>query len=49
MIDEEESAPSAPVSDIDDHDNVTSHLEQASMTQKRRKTGITKRVIYGQN
>jgi len=42
MSDEEEPAPSAPVSDNDDHDNVASHSEQASMAQKRRKTGITK-------
>ena len=42
MSDEEETAPSAPVSDNDDNDDVASQLEQASMAQKRRKTGITK-------
>jgi len=42
MSNEEEPAPSAPVSDNDDNDDVTSHSEQASMAQKRRKTGITK-------
>ena len=42
MRDEEETAPSAPVSDNDDNDDVTYQLEKASMVQKRRKTGITK-------
>jgi len=42
MSDEEEPAPSAPVSDNDDNDDVASDSEQASMTQKRHKTGITK-------
>jgi len=35
MNDEEEPAPSAPVSDNDDHDDVASDSEQASITQKR--------------
>ena len=39
---EEEPAPSAPVSDNDDHYDVASHSEQTSMAQKRHKTGITK-------
>jgi len=42
MSDEEEPAPSTPVSDNDDNDDVASHSEKASMAQKRRKTGITK-------
>ena len=42
MSEEEEPAPSAPVSDNDDHDYVSSHSEQASMAQKRHQTGITK-------
>jgi len=42
MSDEEEPAPYAPVSDNDDNDDVASDSEQASMAQKRRKTGITK-------
>ena len=43
ISDQEEPAPSAPVLDNDDNDDVASDLEQASMTQKRHKTGITKR------
>jgi len=44
MSEEEELAPSAPVSesDNDDNDYVASDSEQGSMTQKRPKTGITK-------
>ena len=42
MSDEEETAPCALVLDNDDNDDVTSQSEQASMVQKRRKTGITK-------
>jgi len=41
MSDEEESAPCAPVSENED-DNAGSDVEQVSMEQKRRKTGVTK-------
>jgi len=41
MSDEEEPAPCAPVSENED-DDVGSDAEQASMAQKRRKTGVTK-------
>jgi len=41
MSDEEEPAPCAPVSENED-DDAGSDAEQASMAQKRRKTGVTK-------
>jgi len=41
MSDEEEPALCAPVSENED-DNTGSDAEQASMAQKRRKTGVTK-------
>ena len=41
MSDEEEPAPYAPVSENED-DDAGSYVEQASMTQKRRKTSVTK-------
>jgi len=41
MSDEDEPAPCAPVSENED-DDAGSDAEQASMAQKRRKTGVTK-------
>ena len=41
MSDQEEIAPSAPVSEIGD-DEAGSDAEQASTAHKRRKTGLTK-------
>jgi len=41
MSDQEEHAPSAPVSEIGD-DEAGSDAEQASLAHKRRKTGLTK-------
>jgi len=41
MSDQEEHAPSAPVSEIGD-DEAGSDAEQASSAHKRRKTGLTK-------
>jgi len=40
MSDEEEAVPCAPVSENED-DDAGSDAEQASMAQKRRKTGVT--------